>query len=137
MAKNQGARDDLVNTSTFGPPKPMRRGSLTERYQKCGKKSCPCHFDQDARHGPYYSLTRAVGGKTKTVHLRADEAEIVRWQVEVGRMFRRELEDYWQACERCADEEIAALRSTSPEAAEKGGSGRRSKRRSKRKLRSS
>jgi hypothetical protein len=115
----------------------MRRGSLTERYQKCGKKSCPCHVDQDARHGPYYSLTRAVEGKTRTVHLRADEAEVVRGQVEAGRMFRQELEDYWQACERCADGELAALHSDSEVAVEKGGSGRRSKRDSKRKSRSS
>ena len=136
MAKNPGIPDELVDTSTFGPPKAMRRGSLTERYQKCGKKSCRCHYDQDARHGPYYSLTRAVDGKTKTVHLRTDEAEVVRCQVEAGRMFRQELKDYWQACERCADEEIVALRSASPDAVEKGGSRRLSKRGSKRKSRS-
>lgn len=137
MSENQGVPDEHMNTSTLGPPRPMRRGSLTERYQKCGKKSCPCHIDHDARHGPYYSLTRAVGGKTKTVHLRVDEAEVVRCQVEAGRMFRRELEDYWQACEQCADEEIAALRSASTDTVEKGGSRKRSKRGSKRKSRSS
>lgn len=137
MSENQGPPDEDMNTSALGPPRPMRRGSLTERYQKCGKKSCQCHIDHDARHGPYYSLTRAVGGKTKTVHLRADEAEVVRRQVEAGRMFRQELEDYWQTCELCADEEIEALRSASTDTVEKGGSGRRSKRELKRRSRSS
>ncbi len=137
MSENQGTPAEDVNTSTLGPPRPMRRGSLTERYQKCGKKSCQCHIDLDARHGPYYSLTRAGGGKTKTIHLRADEAKVVRSQVEAGRGFRRELEDYWQACEQCADEEIVALRSDSADTVEKGGSGRRSKQGSKRKSRSS
>jgi len=41
-------------------PQPMRRGSLGERFMKCGKAACACHADQDARHGPYFSLTRGV-----------------------------------------------------------------------------
>jgi len=105
---------------------PMRRGSLTERFQKCGKKGCPCHEDEEARHGPYFSLTRAVAGRTRTVHLRAEEAEIVRAQVEAGRLFRQDLEDFWHECERCADAELEAVRKVSPEEAEKGGSKRRS-----------
>ncbi len=46
-------RDDLGV-----PPKPMRRGALSERYVKCSKKGCACAESPDARHGPYYSLTR-------------------------------------------------------------------------------
>jgi hypothetical protein len=115
----------------------MRRGSLTERYQKCGKKSCACHHDPDARHGPYFSLTRAVGGRTKTVHLRAEEADVVRRQVEDGRAFRRELEDFWQECEKRADDEVEAVRAATSSAIEKGGSRRRSKARSKPRSRSS
>ena len=40
--------------------KPMRRGSLSERYVKFSKPRCPCATDTNARHGPYFSLTRAV-----------------------------------------------------------------------------
>jgi len=128
MAKKPSPPDHRVaGSSTFGPPTPMRRGSLTERLQKCGKKTCLCHQDLDSRHGPYFSLTRVVGGRTRTVHIAAVEAEVVRRQVEAARMFRRELEAYWQECERCADEEIVALRATSAEVAEKGGSRRRSR----------
>ena len=132
MPRKAGARCDRTGRNgTFGQAKPMRRGSLTERYQKCGKKSCACHHDPDARHGPYFSLTRAVGGRTKTVHLRAEEADVVRRQVEDGRAFRRELEDFWQECERRADEEVETVRAATSSAIEKGGSMRRSKPRSR------
>jgi len=46
--------------------RPMRRGSVSERYMKCGRKECRCQHDVKARHGPYYSITRAKGGKTKS-----------------------------------------------------------------------
>src|SRR2546429_4677214 len=51
-------------------PKPMRRGSVSERTMKCGKASCPCQEDPKARHGPYYSLTRPMAGKTQSRYLR-------------------------------------------------------------------
>ncbi|MGA3029079.1 MAG: DUF6788 family protein, partial [Bryobacteraceae bacterium] len=47
-------------------PKPMRRGSLSERFVKCSKPGCPCASDPKARHGPYFSLTRAVQGRTQS-----------------------------------------------------------------------
>lgn len=118
-------------------PTPMRRGSLTERFQKCGKKSCLCHSDPDSRHGPYFSLTRVVDGKTKTLHVPAEEVDLVRRQVEAARRFRQDLESYWQDCERCADNELAALRDASAPDAEKGGSRRQSAARSRRRSRSS
>jgi hypothetical protein len=123
------AGDRDARAGSFGRPTPMRRGSLTERYQKCGKKSCPCHRDPASRHGPYFSLTRVVGGRTRTTHLTREEAEVVRVQVDAARVFRRKLEKYWQECERRADEEIEALRATSAEVAERGGSRPRSRRR--------
>ncbi len=42
-------------------PMPMRRGSVSERSMKCGRKDCRCQDDPQARHGPYYSLTRGKG----------------------------------------------------------------------------
>src|SRR5664279_718731 len=29
-------------------------GTLTKRMMACGKSSCRCHDDPDAKHGPYY-----------------------------------------------------------------------------------
>jgi hypothetical protein len=103
----------------------MRRGVLTERRMTCSKPGCPCGHDLEARHGPYFSLTRSVHGRTRTRIVSADEAVIVRRQIEDGRAFRSEIEVYWQACERAADLELEATRATQ---AEKGGSRRRSPR---------
>jgi hypothetical protein len=56
-------------------PKPMRRGSVSERYVRCNRAGCPCGERADARHGPYFSLSRVVKGKTRSRWLgrRADE----------------------------------------------------------------
>jgi len=103
---------------------PMRRGSLSERSMKCGQKDCRCHDDRQARHGPYYSLTRVQGGKTRSRYLTAEQAKLVRQQVEAGQQFRRHVEEYWQACERWADAQLEAPEAASQEAAKKGGSER-------------
>src|SRR5574337_1873824 len=84
-------------------PKPMRRGSLSERYVKCSKPGCLCAERPQARHGPYYSLTRAVAGRTRSRFLSAEQAAIVRRQVAAGRQFRQQVAAYWEACERWAD----------------------------------
>lgn len=43
----------------------MRSGSLSMRYQKCGKHPCVCHEPHHPGHGPIYSFSRVVDGKTK------------------------------------------------------------------------
>ena len=57
-----------------GDPTPMRRGSLSERYVKCSKPGCRCAERTEARHGPYYSLTRTVAGRTQSRFLPAAQA---------------------------------------------------------------
>ena len=117
--------------------KPMRRGSVSERFVKCGKADCPCSSDPDARHGPYYSVSRVVQGQTRSRWLGADQARVAREQVEAGQEFRKHIENYWQACERWADSQLETSEATSQEAAEKKGSKRRSRGRSSRKSGSS
>jgi len=109
-----------LDSATFGAPQPIRRGSVSERFVKCSKPGCPCAHEPEARHGPYYSLTRTVGGRTKSRFLTEDEAELVRRQIEDGRHFRKELEAYWQDCERCADQELEALHPKDEGEAERG-----------------
>jgi hypothetical protein len=111
-------------------PMPMRRGSVSERSMKCGRKDCRCQHDPRARHGPYYSLTRAEGGKTRSRYLTAEQATLARQQVEAGQGFRTHVEAYWQACEQWADAQLDAPEAVSHEAAKKGASKRRSKPRS-------
>jgi hypothetical protein len=112
-------------------PKPMRRGSLSERYVKCHKPGCACAEHPDARHGPYYSISRVVKGRTQSRWLTVEQAGLARQQVQAAHQFRKQVEAYWQACEQWADTELeAAGGATSQEGAKKGASKRRSKPRS-------
>lgn len=114
----------------FAQPKPMRRGSLSERYVKCSKPGCSCADDPKARHGPYFSLTRGVGGRTRSRFISQAQAELVRHQVEAGQHFRRQVEAFWEACEQWADAQLEGPAAS--EAAQKKGSRRRWKTKSSR-----
>ena len=105
----------------------MRRGSVSERFMKCGQKECRCQHDPQARHGPYFSLTRAEGGKTRSRYLSAEQAALAQQQVVAGQEFRKQVETYWQACEQWGDTQLEASDTASQEAAKKGASKRRSK----------
>jgi hypothetical protein len=100
--------------------KPMRRGSLSERTIKCSKPGCACAQDPKARHGPYYSLTHAVDGKTRSRFLTAEQAGVVAQQIEAGREFRTKVGAYWEACEEWADVELAGSTASSGEAKKRG-----------------
>lgn len=43
----------------------MRSGSLSLRYQKCGKHPCVCHEPKHPGHGPIYSFSSNVDGRTR------------------------------------------------------------------------
>ena len=103
--------------------KPMRRGSLSERTIKCSKSGCACAQDPKARHGPYYSLTHAVGGKTHSRFLTAEQADLVRRQIDAGRQFRGRVDALWAASEQWADSQLTDVSASSGEA-KKGGSRR-------------
>ena len=112
--------------------KPMRRGSLSERTIKCSKPGCACAQDPKARHGPYYSFTRAVGGKTQSRYLNAEQADLVRQQINTGHKFRDDVDALWETCEQWADRQLADVSASSGEA-KKGGSKRISKTKSPKK----
>lgn len=44
----------------------LRPGSLVARYRKCGKANCHCAKEEGGGHGPSWSLTHKVDGKTVT-----------------------------------------------------------------------
>ncbi|MBI4289804.1 MAG: hypothetical protein HY671_15430 [Chloroflexi bacterium] len=106
--------------ATLARPTPMRRGSVSERSMKCGQKGCRCQHDRQARHGPYYSLTRIEGGKTRSRYLSTEQAALARQQIEAGQEFRSRVEAYWQACEGWADAQLTAPGAASQEKAKKG-----------------
>jgi hypothetical protein len=44
----------------------LRPGFLTARFRKCGKLNCHCAQKDSPGHGPSFSLTHRIGGKTVT-----------------------------------------------------------------------
>ena len=105
----------------------MRRGSLSERFVKCSKPGCQCAKDDNARHGPYFSLTRAVKGQTHSRLVSPQQADVVRRQIEAGHEFRQQVDAYWRVCEQWADEEVEGTATQTAEAVKKGGSKQASK----------
>ncbi len=110
-------------------PTPMRRGSLSERYVKCSKPGCACAERPTARHGPYYSLTRTVGGRTQSRFVPAAQTARVRQQIAAGQQFRRHIDALWDACEQWADAQLEAPEAAAQDAAKKGASPTPSRRR--------
>jgi hypothetical protein len=45
------------------------RGSILERFSRCGSAGCACHADPPRLHGPYWQWTAKVAGKTVTRNL--------------------------------------------------------------------
>ncbi len=122
----------LQLVTELAQPQPMRRGSVSQRSIKCGKAVCACHKDPKARHGPYYSLTQAVAGKTRSRFLTVEQASVAQQQIAAGRKFREQLDTYWGACEEWADGQLADVAAPSEEV-KKRGSKRTSRKTSSRK----
>jgi len=57
-------RDQLVASLTRVDD--LRPGFLTARFRKCGKPNCHCAQKDSPGHGPSFSLTHRVAGKTVT-----------------------------------------------------------------------
>jgi hypothetical protein len=66
----------------------LRPGSLVERYRRCGKSNCHCAAKGSMGHGPLWSLTREVAGKTITVVIPSSAVEQTRQQVAEYKRFR-------------------------------------------------
>ena len=49
-------------------------GTLTQRRTRCSSPGCRCHQNPPALHGPYYSWTRKINGKTVTRTLTPEQA---------------------------------------------------------------
>lgn len=82
----------------------MRPGSLVERYRRCGKPSCHCARKGAAGHGPSYSLTHPVQGKTVTRIIPVGPAlEHTRQQVAEYQRFRALVRELVAVSEQLCD----------------------------------
>src|SRR6266550_6279303 len=83
----QEKRDQL--TESLAQLDDWRPGFLTARFRKCGKANCHCAQKGSPGHGPSYSLTHRIGGKTVTqVIPRGPAVERAKEQIAEYRRFR-------------------------------------------------
>lgn len=76
----------LTEISSIGD---MRSGSISVRYQRCSNGSCVCHRPGHPGHGPIYSYSTLVNGKTKiTSYKLGCELAKVQKEVENYRRFK-------------------------------------------------
>jgi hypothetical protein len=108
----------------------FRPGSLVERYRRCGKAACHCASKDAEGHGPSWSLTHEVGGKTITRVIPPEAVTQTREQIAEYRRFRGLVRDLVDTSEQLCNAKLEAERATSAEAAQKGGSKQPSRRRS-------
>lgn len=104
----------------------LRPGSLVERYRKCGKPNCHCANETDGGHGPSWSLTRQVAGKTVTRVIPAKALDATREQMAEYRRFRELSAEFIEVSAQLCDARLRMNKASSePAQAEKGGSGKR------------
>lgn len=103
----------------------MRPGSLTERYRKCGKPSCRCARKGAAGHGPSYSLTHAVKGKTLTrIIPKGPAVERTRHQIAEYRRFRALVQELVAVNEQLCDLQLRPAKDEAPDAVKKNSARR-------------
>jgi hypothetical protein len=115
----------------------MRPGSLVPRYRVCGKPNCHCAKEGSRGHGPSWSLTRAVAGKTVTKVIPAHAVEITKAQIAAYKHFRELIKNLVEVSEQLCDARLVQRDTTSQEEAKKGASQSSSLRKSSRKSSSS
>lgn len=84
----------------------FRRGTIIERYRKCGKSRCVCADHKHPGHGPQRVLTYKEQGLTRTVNLPSAAT------MEMARRHVREHEHFldWSKRWQRVQEEICDLR---------------------------
>lgn len=103
----------------------MRPGSLVARFRKCGKPTCHCAKKGAKGHGPCYSLTHAVSGKTRTRVIPGGPAvDLTRQQVAEYQRFRELVQDLVAVSEQICDLQLRT--STEQQEGIKKNSARRS-----------
>ncbi len=87
----------------------MRPGSLVPRFRRCGKPSCHCAKKGEKGHGPSYSLTHSIEGKTVTRIIPAGEAvERTRQQLDEYHRFRSLVQQLVSVSEQICDLQLRA-----------------------------
>lgn len=114
MEKKEQILSTITSLSDFRP------GSLAERYRRCGKPYCHCAKPGAKGHGPSYSLTRSVEGKTVTKIIPKDAVETTNRQLQEYHRFREAVSELIETNEKICDTHLEAGKEASREAEKKG-----------------
>lgn len=116
----------------------LRPGSLVGRFRKCGKPTCHCADKHSRGHGPCWSLTHPVGGKTSTRIIPSGPlVERTQQQIAEYRRFKNLVAEFVATNEQLCDAQLADAKVVTSQAGEKKGSAPRSRQRSSKKSKSS
>ena len=117
LTRLQARRNDLLQRlAAIGD---LRPGSLGPRYRKCGKANCHCAASGARGHGPSWSLTRAVGGKTVTRVIPADAVEQTQRQIAEYKRRQRLSGELVEVSEQLCQAQLQAAGEGSREAGKK------------------
>lgn len=108
----------------------LRPGSLVGRYRKCGKPTCHCAKEEGGGHGPSWSLTRKVDGKTVTRIIPSGAVAQTQEQIAEYRRLRDLTGELVEVSEKLCDGLLSDPGAASDDEAKKGASKRASRRRS-------
>ena len=122
-------RDDLrQQLAALGD---LRPGSLVARYRKCGKPYCHCAKDGSRGHGPSWSLTRQVAGKTVTRIIPPDAVAQTQAQIAECQRLRRLTGELIEVSDALCQTRLSDGRGGGAEAQKKGALKRGSRPRSR------
>jgi hypothetical protein len=110
----------------------FRRGSVSENWRKCGKANCACAAPDHPGHGPRFLWTRSQGRRTRIGRqLAAAEVDKVRREIARHAEFTATVGQIAEVNEKiCEARPVADTDALPVPGGGKGGSSRRSRRRS-------
>jgi hypothetical protein len=112
--RRDAIRDELASLGDLRP------GSLVGRYRRCGKPTCHCAREEGGGHGPSWSLTRGVGGKTRTKIIPPAAVGRTREQIAEYQRLRRLTGELVEVSEGLCEALLAGSGDDSSEASKKG-----------------
>ena len=98
----------------------FRPGTLTTRYRKCGKNNCHCTAENSKGHGPSWTITRKVKGKTVAKYIRVEMLEETKEQIQNYHDFHSTITQLIETNVKICDAKLEANRNASLEAKKKG-----------------
>jgi hypothetical protein len=91
---------------------PYRRGTVLRHFTRCRKPGCRCMASPPEPHGPYYDWTRKVKGKTVTVRLSQEQAQLFQQWIANARQLDKLLRQLDRASFRLTEPLLKAARRT-------------------------